>query len=273
MSLQLYDIEGRLQNWPDSDRAWQFGDGVFRTALVRQGQVRDLVGQLTHLLGDARRLRLDPLPDLDQLMEATSAVTRGQACARLKWVISAGDSSAGYVRAGPPRAMLALLPLPKDYRPLGQMQAWICSTRLSHSENTRGAKSLNRLDQVLARTEQDPHQWPEGLMCDREGHLASGISSNLFWADPQGRLSTHPLDDCGVRGRTRARILALAEAAGQPVMQRSATPAEVFQEAAEILLCNSLWGVASVTSVADWSAQSEQFAKALRDALHQEDVA
>ena len=78
MSLILHDLDGQLRAWPATDRAWQFGDGVFRTGRVEQGQVDDLAGQLTHLLGDARKLALSPLPAPEALAQAAAAAAEAK---------------------------------------------------------------------------------------------------------------------------------------------------------------------------------------------------
>ncbi len=261
MSLQLFDIEGCQQDWPPTDRAWQFGDGVFRTLYAEAGHVRDLVGQVTHLLHDARLLGLEPLPAVDTLSETTLRVIGRQGKFRLKWVISAGDSAGGYLRAGPARAMLAVSALPEDYHAPSQAPAWICKTALRTGGGAwAAAKHLNRLEQVLARQEQDPHAYVEGVMSDTDGYVASGISSNLFWLDAAQQLHTHPLQGVGVQGRTRARILALAEAQGKPVRLSRWSLQQFKENAVEALFCNSLWGCVPVASVDTWEPRQQTVA-------------
>ena len=268
MSLILHDLDGQLRAWPATDRAWQFGDGVFRTGRVEQGQVDDLAGQLTHLLGDARKLALSPLPAPEALAQASQRIAQGHKHARIKWVISAGDSFGGYARAGEPRTLIALSPLNASWRPPQHVPAWICHTRLQAAGDWAGAKHLNRLENVMARRERAPSDCVEGLMCDAHGQLACGVSSNLFWRDRQGRLCTHPLDDCGVRGRTRARILAAAEAQGEAVRFVAERVADVLAEACELVAVNSLWGALSIDAVDDWRAQGRQTEAWMRELLH-----
>ncbi len=255
MTMLLFDLDGNLQNWPATDRAWQFGDGVFRTLYAEDGHVRDLVGQVAHLLHDAQLLHLQPLPAVGQLSEVTTKVVGEQGKFRLKWIISSGDSAGGYLRSGPARTMLALSPLPDDYRPPQQINAWRCETVLQPAGPWSAAKHLNRLDQVMARREQDPHVFPEGVMCDSQGHIASGISSNLFWVDRDQRLHTHPLDEQGVHGRTRARIIALAEKQGQPVALSLWKPEQFIDQAEEAFFCNSIWGCVPLQQFVGWSSR------------------
>lgn len=261
MTTVLFDLQGQVQNWPSSDRAWQFGDGVFRTVYAEDGQVRDLVGQVAHLLHDAQLLELQPLPSVAQLCETSQKVIGKLGKYRLKWVISGGDSAGGYLRAGAARTMLALAPLPDEYAPPNAIDAWVCCTRLQQGGSWASAKHLNRLEQVMARRERDPHQFAEGVLCDVSGRLGSGISSNFFWVDSAQQLFTHPLDGAGVHGRTRNRILALADRQTAPVVQKAVDFATFSAQAVEAFVCNSLWGCVSVKSLETWSsAQNTQCA-------------
>lgn len=268
MSLQLFDVEGQAQNWPTTDRAWQFGDGVFRTLYAEDGHVRDLVGQVTHLLHDARLLELEPLPAVDTLSQTTQQVIGERGKFRLKWVVSAGDSAGGYLRAGPARAMLAMSALPGDYCPPAQVASWCCQTALRTGDGAWStSKHLNRLEQVLARREQDPHTYAEGVMCDSEGALATGISSNLFWVDAEQQLHTHPLQGMGVHGRTRARILALAETRGTVVQMSRWSLAQFVDQAVEAFFCNSLWGCVPMASLSHWAPAQATVATQLNTEL------
>ena len=175
------------------------------------------------------------MPAPEALAQASQRIAQGHKHARIKWVISAGDSFGGYARAGEPRTLIALSPLNASWRPPQHVHAWICHTRLQAAGDWAGAKHLNRLENVMARRERAPSDCVEGLMCDAHGQLACGVSSNLFWRDRQGRLCTHPLDDCGVRGRTRARILAAAEAQGEAVRFVAERVADVLAEACELV--------------------------------------
>ncbi len=256
MSMLLFDLEGNPQNWPATDRGWQFGDGVFRTLYAENGHVRDLVGQVAHLIHDAKLLGLRPLPAVDVLSEATVNAIGSTGKYRLKWVVTAGDSAGGYLRAGPARTMLALAPLPDDYQPPASISSWVCQTTLRGGGGAwNAAKHLNRLEQVMARGERDPHDFAEGVICDVQGNVATGISSNLFWVDREQKLHTHPLDDGGVQGRTRSRILALVEEQGDPVRFSRWQPEYFKQHAVEAFFCNSLWGCVPLAKLDDWEPE------------------
>ena len=82
----------------------------------------------------------------------------------------------------------------------------ICRQRLSEQPALAGIKHLNRLEQVLARSEWTDTEIAEGLMLDSAGRLIEGTMSNVFLVR-EGVLYTPRLHRCGVAGVMREVIL------------------------------------------------------------------
>src|SRR5690606_20422301 len=122
-----------------------------------------------------------------------------------------------------------------------------CTTRLAEQPLLAGLKHLNRLEQVLARSEWQGGEFAEGLMRDQSGRVIEGVFSNLFIVQ-EGVLVTADLSRCGVAGVMRAALLDSARAEGLKVEVRDISLEEFFQ-ADEVFLCNSLFGVWPVRSV------------------------
>ena len=120
----------------------------------------------------------------------------------------------------------------------------ICRQRLGTQPGYAGLKHLNRLEQVLARSEFDSG---EGLMLDEEGCLVEGTSSNLFLL-LDGRLHTPIIDRCGVAGVVRSLVLEVAREMRQPVVVRRILPEEL-EQAEGIFLTGSLLGIRAVDDI------------------------
>jgi 4-amino-4-deoxychorismate lyase len=117
----------------------------------------------------------------------------------------------------------------------------VCATRLGRNSRLAGLKHLNRLEQVLARTEwADEAQ--EGLMQDEEGLVVEGTMSNVFMVHADGRVLTPRLDRCGVAGVMRRHLLEKAETEKLAIGVVDLVLTD-FAQAREIFLCNSLIGV------------------------------
>ena len=217
---------------------WPFADGVFRTALVYQGQVHDMAGQIAHLQADGERLDLRA-PDADWagwLAQAAQGCARG----RLRMMLLRAAGGAGYQSTqAPARCWIDLRPLAPapNAEPLKLVASPIT---LAEQPALAGIKHLNRLEQVLtARAAADAVC--EQLLCDASGRPICTGRANLFWVR-EGVLHTPALDRCGIAGRTRARIIELAAADGRSVQQGD-WPLASLQSAEEVFVCNSLIGI------------------------------
>lgn len=236
------------------DRGLQYGDGVFRTLRVENGKPRWWEEQLAKLAADAVRLGIvNPEASLWQadLAHLAGRLSGGV----IKLLLTRGSGVRGY---RPPDAATATriliydpMPPVSDAWPVEGLNVRICGLRLSAQPHLAGIKHLNRLENVLARAEWNTPEIHEGLMLDTTGNIVSGVMSNLFlWRD--GHLLTPRLEQCGVAGVARARLLRRASAAGIAVQETKIGLDEVL-EADEIMLSNSLIGLRRVARLGERS--------------------
>ncbi len=224
-------------------RGLHYGDGVFRTILVWNGVCQDWSAHMDKLRSDAQMLGLIA-PDPALLAGEAEALVSGQARAVLKillWRRNTGGR--GYAPATDQSDRLLLLGPAPGYEAshwLKGIQATVSPVTLSSQVHLVGAKHLNRLEQVLASRD-----WPAGtleaLMCDERQQLICGTRSNLFWVR-NGEVQTDALDQCGVSGLMRARVIELCHALAVPFVLRSLSVTELAS-VQEIFISNSLIGI------------------------------
>lgn len=235
-----------------ADRGLQYGDGLFETLAIIEGRVRRLELHLDRLRDGCARLRL-PMPDETLLREEVRLASAGETRAVLKLMLTRGSGGRGYRPPEPPTVTRLLFrhswpDYPERWATDG-IELRICTTRLAVGSPLAGLKHLNRLEQVLARSEwSDGAQ--EGLMLDAEGRAVAGTMTNLFASPAEGRLVTPDLSRSGVAGVTRRHILARAEAEGLRVDIRDLSLAQLL-DCREIFVCNSIAGVWPVTRIAE----------------------
>ena len=250
------------------DRGFHYGDGLFETFAVSNGEPAMWDMHMQRLLLGCQRLGF-PAPDPTLLRsEALSLCAVPDAPVRgvLKIIITRGGGGRGY-RAPSPSAvlatggvtrMLALYPWP-DYPAAFWSEGVavrVCATRLGCNPALAGIKHLNRLEQVLARNEWDDASVAEGLMLDPQGNVIEGTMTNLFVVR-NGQLLTPDVSQCGVAGVMRSWILACARVAGIPSAITSLT-LDMVTSADEIFLCNSvigLWPVREIMGIPGCSFQ------------------
>lgn len=233
------------------DRAVQYGDGVFETIAIRNGRPRYWRLHMARLAEGCGRLSLvQPGTsmlerDLDRVLAGT-AIDTGFATAKI--IVTAGAGPRGYARArGTPVSTIIGVfrnqPL-DETRYANGVSVRLCETPVATQPRTAGVKTLNRLDQVLARAEwQDPAIF-EGLMCDVDGRLVCGTMSNLF-AVRDGHLATPLLSRAGVAGIMRRRIIDLLADKGIDCDERD-MPKDELDDMHELFICNSQFGVLPV---------------------------
>jgi 4-amino-4-deoxychorismate lyase len=222
------------------DRGLAFGDGVFRTFAVRAGRPLNWQWHLRRLAADCALLRLEA-PGEAVVREDLARVATGDATVKI--IVTRGVATRGYamVPARPTRITVAFPPVvhpPEAARDGVRVRR--CALVLSEQPRLAGAKTLNRLENVLARSEWHEPEIAEGLLGDARGHVIEGISCNLFVVR-DGTAATPRLDRCGVVGAQRERVREALAAQGTAVVERD-IPWLELEAADEVFLTNSLIG-------------------------------
>ena len=232
-----------------ADRGLAFGDGVFRTLAVRASRPLNWKWHYRRLEADCAQLSL-ALPDERLLLREIATVAPGDAVAKL--IVTRGESRRGYAMPADAKCVriVAAFP-PADRMALAQSGVRVRRCRLVLSEQPRlaGAKTLNRLENVLARSEWDDAAIAEGLVADARGRVIEATMSNVF-AVRGGRVVTPDLSRCGVVGAQRERVRELLGADGVAV-EVADLDWRAIESSDELFLTNSLIGAWPVVALDD----------------------
>ncbi len=106
---------------------------------------------------------------------------------------------------------------------------------------------MNRLDQVIARSEFDDPGLFEGLMFDADDRLICGTMSNVFIVREHA-VSTPSLERCGIAGIMREQVITLAARLRIPCHIRDIDRDELSR-ADEVFLTNSQFGLLPVAAI------------------------
>ncbi|MBF0218441.1 MAG: aminodeoxychorismate lyase [Gammaproteobacteria bacterium] len=230
---------------PLTDRALHYGDGLFATIAVANGQPLLLQRHLDRLNLGCLRLKIPP-PAADLLQQELLQAAAGCSQGVIKLIVSRGSGGRGYqppTTVQPTRIMLRY-PAPPPRR---VARIILCQTRYSETPALYGIKHLNRLLQVLARSEWDDPTIAEGLLQNSRDQFIEGTMSNLFWVE-KGVLNSPDPALGGVAGVMRQEVLDLAAEAAIATAERPCYT-ENLAAAEEIFLTNSLVGILPVTEV------------------------
>jgi 4-amino-4-deoxychorismate lyase len=227
-----------------TDRGLQYGDGLFETLAVRHGGLCLWRKHFARLSRGAERLGI-ACPSQNLLLRECGQLIAGESAGVLKIVLTRGSGGRGYRLPEPshPTRICSLHPWPEypvSWREKG-VSVISCRTPLGNNPILAGIKHLNRLEQVVGRSEWRDPQIAEGLMCDGRGRVIGGTMSNLFLM-VKGRLSTPRLDRCGIEGTVRDLVLRMAPSFGIEVAQTDIRHADLVA-ADGLFLTNALIGV------------------------------
>jgi len=236
------------------DHGFLYGDGVFETLRAYRGRIFQLTEHLARLersasaVGMALPVTRERLADL-----ARESLTRNQLQeAYVRITVSRGPGEIGLDPAlckSPTLVVIAkpFEPYPKSFYTDG-VSVIIAQTRRNPPEALPPhVKSLNFLNNVLAKMEANAAGSHEALLLNYRGEVTEGTTSNVFVVQGQ-RLRT-PAVECGLlAGITRGIVLQLAREGGIPVEERRLTVRDLT-DAEECFLTNTTQEVLPVTRV------------------------
>lgn len=232
------------------DRGLQYGDGLFETIAYRNNNFEFLDDHLDRLTHGCERLNISTA-FIDELKADLSTIKSQQtSSAVVKVIISRGQGGRGYKPPtdAQPTRIVSVHPFP-DYPESYQngVNVISCKQTLSRNKTLAGLKHLNRLEQVLARSEWTSDDIAEGLMQDEHGHVIEGTMTNIFWVK-SNQLMTPELSYSGVNGVMKQQILKLAKQHQIEVVETSVTQQDLLM-ADEVFLTNSIIGIWPVSSI------------------------
>jgi len=241
-------IDGEISTLVDaSNRGLNYGDGLFETLVVRNNRPHRWQAHMDRMGTGCERLGLQ-MPPQAVLLREVQTVSAGLSETVVKIVLTRGGVARGYMpeQNSDCTRIISAHPFPEGLEELARKgtEARVCNLRLAIQPALGGIKHLNRLEHVLASAELRESPAVEGLLLDREDHVISAISANIFLVK-EGRLLTPRLDRCGVRGVVRGQILA---AFGHRCEQRRIF-LDQFLEADEVFICNSVKGVIPIKAI------------------------
>ena len=258
----LFNINGQLQSVGDQavnlvdDRGLAYGHGLFETTFLSQSTIPLRDRHLSRLIQDSQLMGISVAIDdiahyLGVFIETLSAqaITSGI----VKIILTAGSGGRGYAMPGEiePTLIFNYNPLPQDiaYQREQGIDIRLCRHLLGTGSGLAGVKHLNRLDQVMARSEWTHNRYQEGLMFTEAGDVIEATSANIFIKTQNGQWLTPDLDQSGVSGVMRGLLIEEVFPACDFKVSIKAINRDTLLGAQQILLCNSVRGILRVNSV------------------------
>ncbi len=216
-----------------------FGHGVFETVRAHRGLPLHFAAHHARLAASSAALRLDPPPPAEEL---ATRVTRLLASVRLP---DAAVKIVRYRELNRTAELITARSLP--YSAPDYLRGFRVMTFRQGERDGRltGHKSLNYLENLLARQTAKAAGFDEALFVTPAGNVLEGSVSSLFIVK-DGHAHTPPLAAGILPGVARARVLALV--GPERAHETPLTLDDVFG-ADEVFLTNALMGVMPVSTL------------------------
>jgi branched-chain amino acid aminotransferase len=216
------------------DHGFLYGDGVFEGIRAYNGRVFRLKEHIDRLFCSAKAILLTLPMSHAEIMKAV--------------VESCGENKIrdGYIRLVVTRGVgtLGLNPnscknpsviviadkiqlYPAEFYERGMEIITVPTVRNLHSALNPAIKSLNYLNNILAKIEANNAGCEEAIMLNAEGFVAECTGDNVFVVK-EGRLMTPPLSAGALYGITRQVVIELAGKAGLSVTEPNLTRYDLF---------------------------------------------
>ena len=251
-----YRVSHEVRAVDPDDRGFQYGDGLFETVAIRNGKPRLWDFHLARLTKGCERLGLNLASASTLQLHVDIALRQSPedtAACIAKIIVTAGTQQRGYARSmkSPTEVFISIFPATPVNKPayVKGVATMMCDTRLAVGSPVAGLKTLNRIEQVLGRSEVAPTGAFEGLMRDAEDRLICGTMSNVFIVNDQ-LVKTPSLERCGVAGTMRRLVIQELERSDAELEICDLTEDDLAS-ADEVFIANSQMGVVPVHRCGD----------------------
>jgi branched-chain amino acid aminotransferase len=232
-------IDGKFYSERDAkisvfDHGLLYGDGIFEGIRAYNGRVFKLKEHIERLFASAKAILLQIPLSPAELTRATVETCRENQIrdGYIRLVVTRGAGTLGLNpnRCKNPSVIIIADKIqlyPPELYERGMEIVTVPTVRNLHSALNPAIKSLNYLNNILAKIEANNAGVEEAVMLNAEGFVAECTGDNLFIVK-NGALFTPPLSAGALYGITRRTVIELAEKAGLKVAEPNLTRYDLF---------------------------------------------
>ena len=216
------------------DHGLLYGDGVFEGIRFYNGRVFRLDEHIDRLFDSARAIALNIGMDKSAVIEATLETIRQNNLqdGYIRLVVTRGVGDLGLNPMLCPKASIFVIAskitLYSADKYENGLDVVTCATRrIPHGALSPMVKSLNYLNNVMAKIEAQNAGAGEGLMLNEQGFVSECTGDNIFIIK-NGVITTPPISAGALAGVTRSVVFDLAAEFGIPIHEPMMTRYDIF---------------------------------------------
>src|ERR1017187_5470090 len=232
-------IDGKYYSERDAkvsvfDHGLLYGDGVFEGIRAYHGRVFKLKEHIDRLFCSAKAILLELPMSHTQFMKATVEACRANKLrdGYIRLVVTRGVGTLGLNPSRCKRPSVIVIAdkiqlYPPELYERGMEIVTVPTVRNLHSALNPAIKSLNYLNNILAKIEANGAGCEEAVMLNAEGFVSECTGDNIFIVK-EGQLMTPPLSAGALYGITRQVVIELAGQSGVAVTEPNLTRYDLF---------------------------------------------
>jgi len=216
------------------DHGLLYGDGVFEGIRFYNGRIFRLEQHISRLFDSARAIIIKMPWTQEEVCRFTceAVAANGLTDGYIRLVVTRGAGELGlnpYLCPTPSMFIIAatIKLYPEECYQNGLAVITCATRRPAPGALMPQVKSLNYLNNIMAKVEAIQANALEAVMLNEQGYVAECTGDNLFLIK-NGKLITPLISDGALDGITRAVIIEIAEKLGVPFIERSLTRYDIF---------------------------------------------
>jgi branched-chain amino acid aminotransferase len=238
MTLKIY-IDGEFYPEADAkisvfDHGLLYGDGIFEGIRFYNGRVFRLNEHLERLWESAKSICLTIPLTFDEMVQAVLETVRQNNLrdGYIRLLVTRGKGNLGLSPDRCPKASVIVIAstiqlYPPEKYTTGMVMVTTATRRVGPAALSPAVKSLNYLNNVLAKIEANNAGADEGLMLNDEGFVAECTGDNVFIAK-RGEILTPPIYAGGLRGITRQVVFEICADFGIPIREMELARYDIY---------------------------------------------
>ena len=235
------------------DHGFLYGDGVFEGIRAYDGRVFRLEDHVRRLFDSAQAIMLNiPLTEEEMCQAILETLRKNNLRnAYIRPIVSRGYGDLGLDPNKCPKPSVIIIAVEwgamyGDLYEVGLTAVSVSVRRNSPDSLPPNIKSLNYLNNILAKIEANIKGGNEAIILDSRGLVSEGSGDNIFVIKDGQISSPHTINN--LKGITRAAVMDLAEIRGNPIQEKELGLFDLYT-ADEVFVTGTAAEVAPVTKV------------------------
>jgi len=238
MALKIW-LDGKLVDEKDAkisvfDHGLLYGDGVFEGIRVYNSRVFELEAHIRRLYDSAKAIRLEVPMSRSKLISAVEQTVEanGVIDGYIRLLVTRGVGTLGLNPFICENSRLIIIAdsiqlYPEELYEKGMKVISATTVRNHPLAIPPQVKSLNYLNNILAKIEALDYEVPEAIMYNHEGYVAEATGDNVFIVR-DGVIYTPPAEAGSLEGVTQGVVIRLAKEENLEVVEKNLTRFDLY---------------------------------------------